>query len=413
MNLPFYIAKRYLFSKKSTQAINIISLISIIGVCVGSAALFIILSVFNGFEDLNLKYYKQLNPDLKIQVANESDFNYADVEKFLTDYNAKASVVRVYENHAMLKYLQTPYYSKIKGVSEEFLKQKNLKESLSAGEFKFEDEYTEYMVMGMGIAYQLGIDVTQNIQSVSVFAPKPEKKINMLDPSAALNRVELYPAGMFSVKQDMDQNTCFVSLAKAEELFQTNGNINAIEFYLNDEKEMNAIKSELTKVLPSKFIVKDRFELNEMLYKVLNTERWGVYLILTFILTVAISNIIGAITMLIIDKKKDIAILNTLGLSNEQIRKVYLIQGLLISFIGVIIGLLLGSIFVFLQEKYGIIKISGSEDFLIQAYPIKLIYRDYFLVFLTVMGISFIASWFSAKQSNILASEIKENINNV
>ena len=130
MNLPFYIAKRYLFSKKSTQAINIISLISIIGVCVGSAALFIILSVFNGFEDLNLKYYKQLNPDLKIQVANESDFNYADVEKFLTDYNAKASVVRVYENHAMLKYLQTPYYSKIKGVSEEFLKQKNLKEAL-------------------------------------------------------------------------------------------------------------------------------------------------------------------------------------------------------------------------------------------------------------------------------------------
>jgi lipoprotein-releasing system permease protein len=136
-------------------------------------------------------------------------------------------------------------------------------------------------------------------------------------------------------------------------------------------------------------------------------------LILTFILTVAISNIIGAITMLILDKKKDIAILNTLGLSNEQIRKVYLIQGLLISLIGVIIGLLLGSIFVFLQEKYGIIKISGSEDFLIQAYPIKLIYRDYFLVFLTVMGISFIASWFSSKQSNILASEIKENINNV
>lgn len=413
MNLPFYIAKRYLFSKKSTQAINIISLISIIGVCVGSAALFIILSVFNGFEDLNLKYYKQLNPDLKIQVANESDFNYADVQKFLTDYNSKASVVRVYENHAMLKYLQTPYYSKIKGVSEEFLKQKNLKESLTAGEFKFEDEYTEYMVMGMGIAYQLGIDVTQNIQSVSVFAPKPEKKINMLDPSAALNRVELYPAGMFSVKQDMDQNTCFVSLAKAEELFQTNGNINAIEFYLNDEKEMNSIKSELIKVLPSKFIVKDRFELNEMLYKVLNTERWGVYLILTFILTVAISNIIGAITMLIIDKKKDIAILNTLGLSNEQIRKVYLIQGLLISFIGVIIGLLLGSIFVFLQEKYGIIKISGSEDFLIQAYPIKLIYTDYILVFITVIGISFIASLFSSKQINILAKETNQNLNNV
>lgn len=412
MNLPFYIAKRYLFSKKSTQAINIISLISIIGVCVGSAALFIILSVFNGFEDLNLKYYKQLNPDLKIQVINESDFNYADVQKFLTDYNSKASVVRVYENHAMLKYLQTPYYSKIKGVSEEFLKQKNLKESLSAGEFKFEDEYTEYMVMGMGIAYQLGIDVTQNIQSVSVFAPKPEKKINMLDPSAALNRVELYPAGMFSVKQDMDQNTCFVSLAKAEELFQTNGNINAIEFYLNDENEMNAIKSELTKVLPTKFIVKDRFELNEMLYKVLNTERWGVYLILTFILTVAISNIIGAITMLIIDKKKDIAILHTLGLSNEQIRKVYLIQGLLISFIGVIIGLLLGSIFVFLQEKYGIIKISGSEDFLIQAYPIKLIYTDYILVFITVIGISFIASLFSSSQINILANETNQNLNN-
>ncbi len=413
MNLPFYIAKRYLFSKKSTQAINIISLISIIGVCVGSAALFIILSVFNGFEELNLKYYKQLNADIKVQLNNEADFNYADVQKFLTSYEAKAKVVRVYENHAMLRYLQTPYYSKIKGVSDDFLKINNLKESLAAGTFKFEDEYTEYMVMGIGIAYQLGIDVKQNIQSVSVFAPKPESKINMLDPSAALNRVELYPAGLFSVKQDMDQNTCYVSLAKAEELFQTNGAINAVELYLDDESEMKNIKSELTEVLPSKFIVKDRFELNEMLYKVLNTERWGVYLILTFILTVAISNIIGAITMLIIDKKKDIAILHTLGLSNEQIRKVYLIQGLLISFIGLIIGLFIGTVFVYLQEQYGLIKISGSEDFLIQAYPIKLIYRDYFLVFFTVMGISLIAAWFSSKQSNILAREIKENINNV
>lgn len=412
MNLPFYIAKRYLFSKKSTQAINIISLISIIGVCVGSAALFIILSVFNGFEELNLKYYKQLNPDVKIQLSNESDFNYADVQKFLTSYETKAKVVRVYENHAMLKYLQTPYYSKIKGVSEDFLKIKNLDESLSAGDFKFKDEYTEYMVMGTGIAYQLGIDVTQTIQSVSVFAPKPESKINMLDPSAALNRVELYPAGLFSVKQDMDQNTCYVSLSKAEELFQTNGAINAVELYLNDEKEMKNIKSELTKVLPSKFIIKDRFELNEMLYKVLNTERWGVYLILTFILTVAISNIVGAITMLIIDKKKDIAILHTLGLSNEQIRKVYLIQGLLISFIGLIIGLLIGTVFVYLQEQYGLIKISGSEEFLIQAYPIKLVYTDYLLVLITVLVLSFLASLFSSSQINILAKETNQNLNN-
>lgn len=414
MNLPFYIAKRYLFSKKSTRAINIISYISIIGVCVGSAALFIILSVFNGFEELNLKFYKQLSPDLKITLKNESDFNFKEIESNLKFIDTSQNIiVKVYENHALLKYRQTPSYAIVKGLSEEFKNVKNLDSSIVSGSFKFQDEYADYVVLGIGLSYNLGIDVRENLESISVFAPKPESKLNTLDPNTALNRLEIFPSAIFSVKQEMDNNTCFVSLDVADKLFQTNGKINAIEIYLKDEKNLNDIKSQLEKNIDQKFIVKDRYQLNATLYKVLNAERWGVYLILTFILTVAICNIIASITMLIIDKKKDIAILNTLGLSNEQIRKVYLIQGMLISILGVVIGLAIASIFVVLQEQYGLIKINASEDFLIQAYPIKLLYRDYFIVFGTVFILSYVASLFSSKQINILANETNQNLNNV
>lgn len=411
MYLPFYIAKRYLFSKKSTQAINIISYISIIGVCVGSAALFIILSVFNGFEELNLKYYKQLNPDLRISLKDESDFTYADVEASLKEISKSETVVRIYENHALLKYLQTPYYSKVKGVSDEFFKLKAIDSSIVAGKFKLEDEYASYVVLGIGLSYHLGIDIRQNLESISVLAPKPNAKPNALDPSSALNRVELFPSGIFSVKQEMDENTCFISLAKAEELFGVEGKINAVEIYLKDAEQTQEIKELIAASLDDKYIIKDRFQLNEMLYKVLNSERWGVYLIMTFILMVAICNIIASITMLIIDKKKDIAILNTLGLSKDQIRKVFLIQGVLISAIGLVVGLSIATGFVYLQEHYGLIKITASEDFLVQAYPIKLVYRDYFIVTGTVLLLSYIAAWFSSKQSYILANELNQNLN--
>ncbi len=411
MKLSFFFANRYLFSKKSTQAINIISIISVVGVCVGAAALFIILSVFNGFEELNLLYYQKLSPDLKVIKVDESHFHLNEIQTVSNELDTNKFIgVGVLEDQALLKYGSSPYYTIVKGVSPSFLKIKELDSVLIAGGFFFKDSLADYAVIGNGITIELGIDIKQTIQHIDIFAPKSNISTNTLDPSSAIHQKVFYPSGIFSVQQNLDERYIFTSLPFAQDLFEKSDSVNGYEIYGCTEKEMLLIQKEWKEKLPKGFVIKNRYELNETLYKVLNTERWAVYLILTLILIVAICNIIGAVTMLIIDKKKDIALLRAMGMDNNTIRRIYFIQSLLISFIGVIIGLFLGSIFVFLQKKYGLISIGGSEEFMIQKYPVKFIFSDLFLVFFTVMIISVITGWLTSAQSKNASESIKDGI---
>ena len=411
MKLSFFFANRYLFSKKSTQAINIISIISVVGVCVGAAALFIILSVFNGFEELNLLYYQKLSPDLKVMKVDESHFHLNEIQTVSNELDTNKFIgVGVLEDQALLKYGSSPYYTIVKGVSPSFLKIKELDSVLIAGGFFFKDSLADYAVIGNGITIELGIDIKQTIQHIDIFAPKSNISTNTLDPSSAIHQKVFYPSGIFSVQQNLDERYIFTSLSFAQDLFEKSDSVNGYEIYGCTEKEMLLIQKEWKEKLPKGFVIKNRYELNETLYKVLNTERWAVYLILTLILIVAICNIIGAVTMLIIDKKKDIALLRAMGMDNNTIRRIYFIQSLLISFIGVIIGLFLGSIFVFLQKKYGLISIGGSEEFMIQKYPVKFIFSDLFLVFFTVMIISVITGWLTSAQSKNASESIKDSI---
>jgi lipoprotein-releasing system permease protein len=411
MKLSFFFANRYLFSKKSTQAINIISIISVVGVCVGAAALFIILSVFNGFEELNLLYYQKLSPDLKVMKVDESHFHLNEIQTVCNELDTNKYIgVGVLEDQALLKYGSSPYYTIVKGVSPSFLKIKELDSVLIAGGFFFKDSLADYAVIGNGITIELGIDIKQTIQHIDIFAPKSNISTNTLDPSSAIHQKVFYPSGIFSVQQNLDERYIFTSLPFAQDLFEKSDSVNGYEIYGCTEKEMLLIQKEWKEKLPKGFVIKNRYELNETLYKVLNTERWAVYLILTLILIVAICNIIGAVTMLIIDKKKDIALLRAMGMDNNTIRRIYFIQSLLISFIGVIIGLFLGSIFVFLQKKYGLISIGGSEEFMIQKYPVKFIFSDLFLVFFTVMIISVITGWLTSAQSKNASESIKDSI---
>lgn len=411
MNLAYFFAKRYLFSKKSTQAINIISIISVVGVCIGSAALFIILSVFNGFEELNLIYYQKLSPDLKILRVDENYFHPSALENIHTKIKGSTSLaVFTLEDQALLKYNNTPYYSIVKGQDDNFLNVNGIDSSLIAGRFFFEDSLAEYAVMGKGISDALGIDVSQTIEHVDIFAPKSNVNLSSIDPSNSINQKYFYPAGIFSVQQNLDERYIFTSLKFSQSLFEKKDSVNGLELYCNSEKEMLQLQKKLSDELPSGYIIKNRYELNETLYKVLNTERWAVYLILTLILTVAICNIIGAVTMLIIDKKKDIALLRAMGMNQHTIRMIYFIQSVLISVIGLIIGLIIGGVFVYLQDKYGLISIGGSEQFLIQQYPVKMIYSDYVLVFLTVMVLSIITGWLTSAQSKKVSEQLKENI---
>jgi lipoprotein-releasing system permease protein len=411
MKLSFFFANRYLFSKKSTQAINIISIISVVGVCVGAAALFIILSVFNGFEELNLLYYQKLSPDLKVMKVDDSHFHLNEIQTVSNELDTNKYIgVGVLEDQALLKYGSSPYYTIVKGVSPSFLKIKELDSVLIAGGFFFKDSLADYAVIGNGITIELGIDIKQTIQHIDIFAPKANISTNTLDPSSAIHQKVFYPSGIFSVQQNLDERYIFTSLPFAQDLYEKSDSVNGFEIYGCTEKEMLLIQNEWKEKLPKNFVIKNRYELNETLYKVLNTERWAVYLILTLILIVAICNIIGAVTMLIIDKKKDIALLCAMGMDNNTIRRIYFIQSLLISFIGVIIGLFLGSIFVFLQKKYGLISIGGSEEFMIQKYPVKFIFSDLFLVFFTVMIISVITGWLTSAQSKNASESIKDSI---
>jgi lipoprotein-releasing system permease protein len=400
LRYAFYIAGRYLFSKKSTNAINIISMISMLGVCIGSAALLVILSVFNGFEAINLSLYERLSPDLQISSAHGKLFDPSRIPTgTFSAYPQIDHTVQVLEDNALLKYGNTQYFATVKGVDQDFLKYRDLDSLISAGKFVLEDADENFAVIGRGIEYSLGIDVTQPIDQISIFSPRKDATVSLLQPERALNRMEIYPSGMFAVQQEMDDRVIFVPLRFAKELFEEQNQVSSIEVYLKNADDMRSVQQKLQASLGDSFKVKNRYQLNELLYKILNTEKWAVYLVLTFILVIAICNIIGSVTMLVIDKKKDIGILMSMGASHRVIRMIFLLEGLLISVSGGLIGLTLGGLFAWVQERYGFIKIQGSGDFLMSAYPVKIIFSDFVLVFCTLFLISFMASWFTARHT--------------
>ncbi len=407
MRTEFFIAKRYLFAKKSTNAITWISWISVIGVTIGTAALFLILSVFNGFEELNLIYAKKLSPDLKIIPSLGTKFNKSSIDTNLFISPSINYYVNVLEDNVLLKYNNSQYFATLRGVSEQYLQSKEIDSVLRAGTFTLHENGQAYAVIGKGIENALGIDITQPIEQIVVLAPKQNSRLNTLDPASSLNSADIYASGIFAVQQEMDERVMFVPIDFAENLFAQQNKLSSVDIYLNDGEDMLAYQKIIAAKLPAKFMVKNRFQLNESLYKVLNTERWAVYLVLTFILIIAICNIIGSVTMLIIDKKKDIAVLRTLGATKNQIQKIYFYEGMMISLLGTFIGLFIGASFAILQAKFKLISIYSSTGEYLQAYPVKLIYTDFLLVFATVFIIAFIANWFSAKQSSNASHHIR------
>ena len=407
MRTEFFIAKRYLFAKKSTNAITWISWISVIGVTIGTAALFLILSVFNGFEELNLIYAKKLSPDLKIIPSLGTKFNKSSIDTNLFISPSINYYVNVLEDNVLLKYNNSQYFATLRGVSEQYLQSKEIDSVLRAGTFTLHENGQAYAVIGKGIENALGIDITQPIEQIVVLAPKQNSRLNTLDPASSLNSADIYASGIFAVQQEMDERVMFVPIDFAENLFAQQNKLSSVDIYLNDGEDMLAYQKIIAAKLPAKFMVKNRFQLNESLYKVLNTERWAVYLVLTFILIIAICNIIGSVTMLIIDKKKDIAVLRTLGATKNQIQKIYFYEGMMISLLGTFIGLFIGAGFAILQAKFKLISIYSSTGEYLQAYPVKLIYTDFLLVFATVFIIAFIANWFSAKQSSNASNDIR------
>ena len=408
MNASFYIAKRYLFSKKSTNAINIISGISMLGVFIGSAALIIILSVFNGFESLVLSMYNNYSPDLRIEAAKGKTFN--PNQKPFQNIKLNSSIIsytEVLQEKTLLRYDNLQFIGKVKGVGPQFLKNSLLYSSLVEGEFVLQEEDNNYAIIGTTVRYTLGININNQLRKIELYSPIKGNKTGFT-PADEFVAEYLQPVGVFQAQQE-DNDLVIIPLEVARKLLGEPENVTAIEIFIAPGTSVEKIKTAIEKELGKDFFVKDRIQQNALLYKILNSEKWAVYLILTFVLIIAIFNIIGSLTMLVIDKRKDIAILNSLGAPKKMISNIFLLEGLMIAMIGCFLGLIVGFGFCLLQQQYGLISM-GQANLLIDAYPVEMKAIDFLLVFVTVFCIAFIASYISSGISIKRFEKLKDDL---
>ncbi|MBI5220093.1 MAG: FtsX-like permease family protein [Bacteroidia bacterium] len=396
MKFSLYIAKRYLFSKKSQNVINIISAISVFGVAVGTMALITILSVFNGFDTLIQSLFNSFDPDLKIVAVQGKTFTADDerLTKILKQKGVK-NYAEVIEENALLRYKDKQLPAIVKGVSDEFSKMTGIDSMVVSGNFMLKNKDGFYAVVGSGVSYFLSA-APGIVSPINIYVPK--RSGSLTNPEDAFIIKSIYPSGVFSIQQDFDSKYIIVPIEFARELFEYSKEITSVEIKLEKNTDKKKLQADIQNILGNNFAVKNRFQQNELLFKIMNSEKWAIYLILTFILLIASFNVIGSLTMLIIDKKSDIGILQSLGADRKTIRNIFLFEGWIISFIGAILGLILGCILCMLQQKFGFIKLGGAgQSFIIDAYPVKMQAMDFFYVFSTVVIIGFIAAWYPVR----------------
>ena len=392
MNTAFYIAKRYLFAKKSTNAINIISAISVLGVFVGTTALIIILSVFNGFEEVVLKMFNTVTPQLVITPAKGKTFdpNTVYFQRLKKD-NTIYSYTEVLSENALVWYRDKQSPALVKGVSSAFLKNKSLDSIIVEGQFVLENSVGPNAVIGSALHAYLNVNPSDPFEQLRIYSPKKGLKMPSVNPMDDFTVLPIAAAGIFEVQQDFD-NIAIVPLSFARELFGEPNRVSAIEINLNEDGDVDGLKKDIEQALGDAFIVKNRIQQNQALYNVLGSEKWMVYIILTFIVIIAIFNIIGSLTMLVIEKLKDISILNSLGAGKKLIKRIFLVEGLMITLTGCVFGLIAGFVFCILQQQYGFVKMGEATILATNAYPIGIKVGDFVLVFITVSIFSSIAS---------------------
>lgn len=383
-------------SKKKQNIINIISAISVGGIIVGTIALVIILSVFNGFNGLISNYYGNFDPDLKItplkgKMFNPSDFDFDSI-KSLPDV---ANYAEVLEEVALLKYGNQVSPAVLKGVPDNYTSYTNIDTLIIDGSFMLEYQGINYTVVGAGIASTLGIR-PELLDHIMIYVPK-KGKISSLNPSRAVNQDYVFPAGVFSLLEEVDSKYILVSYKFAADLFESKNLASSVELGLHPSSNVKKVQKQIQAILGEGFQVKNKYQQHDLIYKTMESEKWAAYLILVFILIIASFNILGSLSMLIIDKKEDIYILRSMGATSKTIRRIFLYEGWLISVVGAVIGSILGVFICWIQIKYGIITLPGAGSFVVSAYPVRVIFSDIILVVGVVLLIGFLASWYPIK----------------
>ena len=395
MNVAFYIARRYLVSKKSQNAISIVSTISVIGVSVGTMALIIVLSAFNGLSDLVKSLYNSFNADMEITIKQGNIFHLNDT--IVNDLKKIEGVVyysEILEDNALVKYKSQQCFATIRGVSKSFLPMSRFDTLVRDGNYLLNNGEHATAVLGKGVAYQLNLNLGDQSSPITAFVPR-RGYASAINPDDAFTKRTALPSGIFSINDDFDYKYILVDIDFARDLLDYKNEVSAIDLGIKKGSNYEKIESEIRRIIGPQFVVRNKYEQNELLFKTLKSEKLWTFIILLFILIIATFNVIGSLTMLILEKKKDLHILWDLGADRGLIRRIFIYEGLLITLVGVGSGLLLGTLICLGQQHFAWIKFNDS--FVVSAYPIKLMLSDYMMVLGCVMLIGTIAAWYPVR----------------
>ena len=397
MNLSFLIAKRYFFSKKKKSFINFISIISMLGIGIGTMALVIVLSVFNGLEDLNRKIFKSFDADIKVSPKNGKSF-LMDKSKLAQIKAIKDIwyVTEVIQDNALVKYENSQMVVTLKGVDETFQAFSPLKKSLVEGNFVLTKDSVDYAFIGGNVYAALNISLQNIIEPIEIWYPRNRNSISV-NPEDDINREILNISGVYSLEQ-LHDDYVYVPLEVAKRLTEYGDKRSVIEIQVKPNANINQVQASVKSILGESFLVQNQDEQNASLFRAIKIEKLFIFIALIFIIGIASFNIFFSLTMLVIDKQQDLKTLSAMGASEGLIKRIFYSEGALVSFIGAIVGLVLGGLICFLQERYGIIKM-GMESSIIDAYPVKMQLSDFVLTAISIIVITLLASYLPAKRA--------------
>ncbi len=399
MNLELQIAKRYLFSKKSTNAINIISLVSGVAMFFGTMALILVLSVFNGLEGLIKSLYAVFYADVAVLPAQGKSFEITTaLQQKVKNISYIDAATYVLEENALLEYNDRQHICTIKGVDSNYFKVvQHFDQHIIDGKKIIQKDSIPYAILGVGVALKLGMNAAASFEPLSIYMPKKTSS-SFASMENAFNKSYITTSGAFAVSDEFDSKYTIVPISFFQSLTENENRASKIEIRLKNPAQTDKAIQTFKKELGNAFTIKSRYEQNEVLYKILKSEKWITFAILIFIMIIAAFNIIGALSMLVLEKKKDVATLTALGLQKNSILKIFLLEGILMSCIGAFLGMLFACILCIIQDKIGIIPMPGSS-FLVNYYPVKMQLTDFLAVSSVVVFISLIAAYLPAKKA--------------
>ena len=409
MNFTFEIAKRYLLAKKSTSAVNVITWISIMGITIGTSALILILSVFNGFESLLSGLYNSFNPDIKI-VPIEGKYFELDSTQIIqmNEISGIISLSKTVEEVCIFEYKDIQKVGIIKGVDENYNSVTSIDSTIVIGDFVLQEGNISYGVIGKGLSTNLSINYKDAITPVIVYMLDRKKSTMISKMGKEFKQLSVYPSGIFSVGGEDDVQYIITNYKAVNKLLSQKNKISALELKLEEDNDEEEIRAEIRKVLGDGFAIKNRYDQEESFLKIMNIEKWISFLIVVLVLGIISFNMIGSLWMMVLEKKKDISILRSMGCETSNIRNIFLVEGIIVTGVGLILGIIMALILYYFQKHFGLITI--PDGFMISAYPIELKWTDFLIVSTTVICIGWLASLLPAYRAGKVSAFVREEL---